>query len=79
MLFCRDAQEVSKAAEVLLLLGDKGLCEPSTLRMLQALTAERGGVPSAGSPVLKRVVNSMAQEQAIAQIRRCLEAVHTAE
>ena len=76
---CREAQEVSKAAEVLLLLGDKGLCEPRTLRMLQALTQARGGVPSAGAPVLKRVVDSMAQDQAVVQIRRCLEAAHSAD
>ncbi|BDA47755.1 hypothetical protein COCOBI_11-0120 [Coccomyxa sp. Obi] len=45
----REAQEVSKAAEVLLLLGDKGLCDPGTLKMLRALTEARGGVPSAGA------------------------------
>ncbi|CAL8469771.1 g9313 [Coccomyxa elongata] len=75
----REAQEVSKAAEVLLLLGDKGLCDPRTLKMLQALTEARGGVPSAGAPVLKRVVDAMAQDQAVVQIRRCLDAVHATE
>ncbi len=79
LLIYRDAQEVSKAAEVLLLLGDKGVCDEKTLRMLQALTQTRGGVPSAGAPVLKRVVDSMAQDQAVVQIRRCLDALHAPE
>ncbi len=78
-MWCREAQEVSKAAGILLLLGDKGLCDPRTLKMLQALTVARGGVPSAGAPVLKRVVDAMAQDQAVVQIRRCLDAVHATE
>lgn len=64
------------SADLLFLMGEKGLCEPGTLKALQALKdAESSGAAVQGS-VLKRMVDALvAEEQAVAEIRRCLQAI----
>jgi hypothetical protein len=75
---CRDARQLTTVADVLLVMDKGGLSNSSTVQALRPLTGAQS-MEAAACLIKGAVEVIMAEEQAIMEIQRCLEAVRAAE